>query len=278
MTTSQRTEDKGNYGNSQNAMWIWGQFFMIPVTTLVGSIELLLRTMQEVQQVAQHGMQVMATGPPVASSKGIENTRYSEPQEANLGIGGRKTGSRTASEEDKTLNENYNYCNPDPNAGQCLKLWRYKVLFIKRDLEHAFDEAEDLVSDDVSDITAWKIAEFIQKLGHRRVEVPRKWLDNNYPDGADGLDHIRIGEETHPPESWKDVREARRAHKRIYLWSLPEPDKKYLRLFSQVLAEYTREEPEYDRLQIKYLKEIAHNLRPDDDSAKAATGKKQTGQ
>jgi hypothetical protein len=275
MTTSQGTEDKGKYGNSQNAMWIWGQFFMIPVTTLVGSIELLLRTMQEAQQVALQGMQVMTTGPPVVSSNEVEEKRYSEPQKAKPAIGGTNTGSRTAREEDKTLNENYNYCNPDPNACQCLKLWRYKVLFIKRDLEHAFDEAEDLVSDDVADITAWKIAEFIQKLGQRRVEVPLKWLDNNYPEG---LEHIRIGDDANPPGSWKDVREARRAHKRIFLWSLPEPDKKYLRLFHQVLAEYTREEPEYDRLQIKYLKDIAQSLRQGDEHEhdKAASGKPRT--
>jgi hypothetical protein len=49
-------------------------------------------------------------------------------------------------------------------------------------------------------------------------------------------------------------------------------------LFHQVLAEYTREEPEYDRLQIKYLKDIAQSLRQGDEHEhdKAASGKPRT--
>src|SRR5215510_14630490 len=56
-----------------------------------------------------------------------------------------------------------------------LKLIRYKVLFVKRDLEYAFPEKEELVSEntDASGYTAWKIAEFIQKL--RETPIPEKW-------------------------------------------------------------------------------------------------------
>ena len=57
-----------------------------------------------------------------------------------------------------------------------LKLVRYKILFVKRDYEHAFPEKEELVSEntDSAGYTAWKIAEFIQKT-RRNTEIPGKW-------------------------------------------------------------------------------------------------------
>jgi hypothetical protein len=47
-----------------------------------------------------------------------------------------------------------------------LKLVRYKILFVKRNYEHAFREHETLVSDDLdsASFSAWKVAEFIQGL------------------------------------------------------------------------------------------------------------------
>src|SRR5215813_8612795 len=62
-----------------------------------------------------------------------------------------------------------------------LKLIRYKILFVKRDLEYAFPEKEELVSEntDAAGYTAWKIAEFIQKL--RETPIPEKWRSKKYP-------------------------------------------------------------------------------------------------
>ena len=61
-----------------------------------------------------------------------------------------------------------------------LKLVRYKILFVKRGYEHAFEEQEELVSDnmDASAYTAWKVAEFIQKM--RRGEVDALGQLKNY--------------------------------------------------------------------------------------------------
>jgi WD40 repeat protein len=58
-----------------------------------------------------------------------------------------------------------------------LKLVRYKVLFVKREYEHAFPEREDLVSEnmDGAAFTAWKVAEFIQELRLGETRVPEKW-------------------------------------------------------------------------------------------------------
>ncbi len=118
-----------------------------------------------------------------------------------------------------------------------LKLVRFKVLFVKRNYEYAFEESEDLISTNIdsSGFTAWKIAEFIQRMAKKQTRVPEKWLRKNYP----------------PPE----YREGK------MLLGLPDGDKKYLRVYHQVLDRYQREKFEYEEEQIDVLREIRDGLR-----------------
>ena len=246
-----RIQEMNDYRDPQNMMWLWGQFMMIPVAALVYSIEMLLRTMQGMQQVTNQGLNVMV-GPTAGPNK-----QFDEKDTPDTQVEGPKLGSTNNRNEEETLNNNtdYNYCNPEKKTSNCLRLWRYKVLFIKRDLEHAFNEAEDLVPDDVQDITAWKIAEFIQKLAlGTEVQVPRKWLDNQFPD----LSCLKL--HGAPPTSYAAAKAALKAGTPVYLTGLDEDDKRYLRLFSQVLAQYTREDPQYDKEQVKALRDIAGKL------------------
>ena len=117
-----------------------------------------------------------------------------------------------------------------------LKLVRYKILFVKREYEHAFPEAEDLVADnmDGSAFTAWKVAEFIQNLQQKKTQVPRKWSDKVYP-GA-GFESSGV------------------------LTGLPENDKKYLRVYYEVLDRYPREKFKYEEQQIRVLEQIRDRL------------------
>ena len=117
-----------------------------------------------------------------------------------------------------------------------LKLVRYKVLFVKREHEHAFPEKEDLVSDnmDGSAFTAWKIAEFIQELGRGETPVPTRWRDKGFPEAECVRDGKLIG--------------------------LKEEDKKYLRIFYEVLDRYPREKFKYEEQQIRVLEQIRENL------------------
>ena len=123
-----------------------------------------------------------------------------------------------------------------------LKLVRYKILFVKGDHEHAFPEAEELVADnmDGSAFTAWKIAEFIQNLqppkddkdkDKERTRVPKKWADKHYPG---------------PPHDSNGV-----------LTGLPAGDKKYLRVYYEVLDRYPREKFKYEEQQIRVLNRYA---------------------
>jgi len=142
-----------------------------------------------------------------------------------------------------TMNAN---CSPGQEKDlhdDMLKLVRYKVLFVRREYEVAFPEQEDLVSDnmDGSAFTAWKIAEFIQNLGTKdsasvpasHTRVPQKWIDKRYAE-----------------EYWKDG----------YLTGIPHEDKKYLRVYYEVLERYPREKFKYEEQQIRVLEEIRDKL------------------
>jgi hypothetical protein len=120
-----------------------------------------------------------------------------------------------------------------------LKLVRYKILFVKRNYECAFGEVEEILHDHLteSDFKGWKLAEFAET-------VPSL-------------------QSTHLPSKW-----------RKYLCEnggcLRHEDRKYLRVYFEVLDRFPREELRYeeqtlDRLQgIEYqLKRIGSKLAPD---------------
>ncbi len=133
---------------------------------------------------------------------------------------------------------------PDTNlSDDMLKLVRYKVLFIKRDYEHAFPEVEEIVHEsmDSTSYTAWKIAEFIQTLASKKTEIPKKWK-NNYPDNKDDQGNYLY-------------------RKNGMLLGFPEDDKKYLRVYYEVLDRYVRESFRYEEDQIDVLKDIREAIR-----------------
>lgn len=129
-----------------------------------------------------------------------------------------------------------------------LKLVRYKILFVRRDFEHAFPEREDLVYDsmDGSAFAAWKVAEFIQELHKGETAVPEKWIARNYPDP-------------------KYVRNGR-------LTGLDDEDKKYLRVYYEVMERYVREKFYYEEQQIEILRKIAENMQQAGGQAPSGSG------
>jgi hypothetical protein len=116
-----------------------------------------------------------------------------------------------------------------------LKLVRYKVLFVRRDYEVSFPEEEDLVSDNLTQdsFVAWKIAEFIQDLEKSGTAIPARWRARNYPTGkTDGG----------------------------FLTGIPHEDKKYLRVYYEVLERYPREKFKYEEQQIRVLEQIRDKI------------------
>jgi hypothetical protein len=120
-----------------------------------------------------------------------------------------------------------------------LRLIRYKILFLKRDLEVAFPEQEELVAEDMpkDGFISWKIAEFIQAMSRGEVAQPGKWKEKGYPSSAAG-GNVEDGNVT----------------------ALPDKDKRFLRVYCQVLECYDRERMNYERDQIDILKGIKGEL------------------
>lgn len=239
-------EDQG----SASALRVFGQLLMLPIAAFVYGIEMIIKTMQGVQQVSNQGMEVMVGSP--ARLNGLPEVR-ADPAPVELDDSTSRNNAADAGSGTNEITfkeENPLSSNGDRTNGRdkdlhddMLKLVRYKVLFVRREYEYAFPEQEDLVSDnmDGSAFTAWKIAEFIQDLHRETTRVPLKWRDKNYPP----RDFIN-GD---------------------YLTGIPHEDKKYLRVYYEVLERYPREKFKYEEQQIKVLEDIRDRLGSPDSSA-----------
>ena len=122
-------------------------------------------------------------------------------------------------------------------SGKDLKLVRYKILFVKRDYEHAFEEQEELVYDDTTEagFTAWKVGQFIQDIEpdtQTKYKFPDKW------------------------NKWQGSGAHKSANNYLHKFPFPEDDKKYLRIYFEVLERYPREPLQYEEEQLNILRGI----------------------
>src|SRR5262245_28534964 len=223
----------------------FGQLMKLPLEAFVYSMEMLVQTMRGIQHLAYQGMDMMAEGnvqAPVdasGSKSTISEVTHAVPEVTHAvseGVSRGRTGAVQVSidEEERRMSDK------DLRDDKVLKLVRFKILFVKRDYEHAFPEREELVSEntDEAGYTAWKIAEFIQDL--KNTPIPKKWEDKNYPP-------VKV-------ESPPVPRTPGMIHE------LPEDDKKYLRVYYEVLQRYPREEFRFEQQQIKVLEEIRDRM------------------
>lgn len=247
-------------------MQFFGRLMKLPMEAFIFSMDMFVKTMRGMQVIAYQGIDIMTDqgvhnqSPDEVSghdSNVIETTQappevtYAVPAllpPVSEGTSIVPDASRRHSEVPPitTQEKEKGMADRDLQDDQ-LKLVRYKILFVKRDLEHAFMEQEELVPENTTEIgyTAWKIAEFIQHLD--TTAVPDKWKSRKYPsESKDGKIH-----------------------------KLPEDDKKYLRVYYEVLARYAREKFRYEERQIEILEDIANQMkaqRPSGGGAPAPGG------
>jgi hypothetical protein len=242
-----RREDRDEK-QSGSFMRLFGQMMILPFTVFIQGMELFIKTIQGMQRATEEGMDVMAGGMPEGS--GTASTNQTDLATSTTGAA---TGGALEDNTTTNLKERINMDDRDLSDDKKLKLVRYKILFIKRDYEVAFPEVEELVSDSMDETayTAWKVAEFIQRLNE--TPVPReKWgggtdekVKPNYPKNSRGDLLAQF-----------DVKAGR-----WMIHKLPEADKKYLRVYFQVLDRYDREEFKYHEQQIKVLEEIRDRIK-----------------
>jgi hypothetical protein len=212
-------------------MQFFSEMMKLPVAIFVFSMEMFVKTMQGIQEMVDQGIDTMVRGTiqTPGDPSDSKDDLASAVTDGALGESVEATPQTTQKEKMKMPDQ-------DLHGDNELKLVRYKILFVKRDLEHAFyPEKEELVAEsiDATGYTAWKIAEFIQELN--TVPIPKKWRDKKYPRDVANQANPMIG-------------------------SLDEEDKKYLRVYFEVLERYPREKFKYEERQIEVLEQIRDKL------------------
>jgi len=130
----------------------------------------------------------------------------------------------------------------DLSGDDQLKLVRYKIIFTKRDFEAVFPEKEELVTYGTSaaDWAGIKVAHFMRDLSTmKESDLPREWRES-------------VGRqtgETYPP--------SRDGH-----YYIPRDDERYVKVYFEVLQRWDREPADYDKDQVKVLREIRDRIGP----------------
>jgi hypothetical protein len=210
-------------------MQVFGQIMKLPLEAFVYSMEMLVKTMQGVQLIVSRGIDLMA-------GEKMQTLVHASGSESDIAQEGTAAGSAQCVEALQPAPQEEGGLMADRNLNDdMLKLVRYKVLFIKRDLEHAFPEFEELVHDnmDEASFSSWTIARFIQNFTN--ADIPEKWRAKRYP---------KPSGEGQPGDQV----------------DLPEEDKKYLRVYFEVLDRYPRERFKYEERQIEVLEDIRDRM------------------
>lgn len=249
------SEHAGEGRSSTSMMHLLGQMLMLPFTVFVYGMEVFVKTIKGMQKVTDRGMDVMAGGTTAQHGfsrdedqkvKSIRSPRPEQTRPGDVEVA-KTTSSGDGSLDNAEAKQKETVQMIDRNlSDDQLKLVRFKVLFVKRDYETAFREQEALVPDNMTGeaFTAWKVAEFIQEIGQGHTEAPKEWPKDDH------------GKPKYPKEdqAWRKVDE------KWYLLSLPEKDKKYLRVYYEVLDRYVREEEDDEVVVLKEIRDaiIAH--------------------
>lgn len=243
------------------------QMFMMPWSMMSASMEMFNRTMQGMQQGMNQGANTMMSGigGQTSGSRQGGQSGIGERMMNMAGAGLTGAGQQTTEEERSMRNQSgqdwssgnqgwsdggqqqgwddggqQQWGGRDQNRSQRdrnlsnddLKLVRYRILFVKRDYEEAFDEKVELVTSNLTatQFAGLKIAKFLRDLNN--IKRPEKWREKNYPPNVTGdtIDNI------------------------------PAEDEKHLRIYFEVLERFPREEANYERDQVEVLREIRDRI------------------
>ncbi len=143
----------------------------------------------------------------------------------------------TGSEEHSRMVDNKNL------QDDMLKTVRYWISFEKRDYEAVLYDGIDHVYDNLTDaqFTAWKMAEFMQKLAAKGVRLPYAWHDKKASFFT--VDTANKDEQGRP-----------------YLSDIDHKDKKYLTVDWEVVGRVVRRKGRFDERKTEALETIAETI------------------
>jgi hypothetical protein len=236
-----------------------GQMLFMPLSMMMYGLNLLARTARGVpdnpiapERRARPGPTLRALGPRDPGAEGRSSPgRWSSLQpewrrpEFEIIRGGDRSHHARPShdrkpehhapegrEEQKPMSENKSL------QDDMLKTVRYWVAFEKRDFETVLHQGIDQVYDNLTDaqFTAWKMAEFMQKLDAGDIELPIVWKDKKRPFFTL---HTRGNR---------------------YLGDIAAEDKKYLTVDWEVVGRVQRRKGRFEERKTEALEEIAEKL------------------
>lgn len=212
-------------GDSQGLSWLLSQMMRLPLTTFVYSLEMFVRTMQEMQRslgqsvdAVSNGLAGTLDGISSSGSRALTNTSGEASEE------GVRISQQTMNEEESNMGD-------QDLSGDDLKIVRYRIIFTKRDFEATLEKGEEEVVDYPTNGASFgglKVAHFMSRLVRGKVSLPREWKGKNYP-------------RKNPPE---------------FGWRIPVKDERYIMFLYEVIRRIEREEAEYSKDKVQVLREI----------------------
>lgn len=209
-------------------MKFFGQIMKLPMAALVSSMEILAKTMREIQKSFESNVDIVSSGlaqtlNDMSDGTGVARATSTEKSGGISGDGADMT-QQNVDKEEKDMGD-------QDLGGDDLKVVRYRIIFTKRDYEAVLDEADEEIVDyptDGGSFGGLKVADFMGKVAAGRVDLPIEWRGKDYP-------------ATNTP---------RRG------WRIPRDDQRYISFIYEVIRRVERQDANYNKDEVKVLKQI----------------------
>jgi hypothetical protein len=239
------TEIRGTAGGMAR---LFGQMMLLPLVTFVYAVESFAKALREIRHTSARTLDTFtgrhddfdhemvpryADGP---RSRGEPASCVNETDCAALNVNGRSSQTTVQSTE----TEDHEMTEQDLR-GDDLKVVRWTISFIRRDVEKTLDFGLDMInySTTEGDYRATKRDEYFREsLGRGKgFKRPQEWVSENYPPALQG---------GQPNPQYIENRSGIE-----YVINLPEEDKnKYIRVHIEVVTRYEKQERPYKKVKV----------------------------
>jgi hypothetical protein len=205
-----------------------GQIMKIPMAVLASGMEMMARTMKEIQRSFENNIDVASDGLAQTLSDMADGGATASVVAEKRGDGAVDTPQQTGNKEEDDMGD-------QDLSGDDVKVVRYRIIFTKRDFEAVLDKAEEELVDyptDGGSLGGIKVAEFMSKVQSDAINLPAEWRGKEYP--------------------------TRNAPRRG--WRIPRDDWRYIQFIYEVVRRIERQEAQYDKDQVKVLRQIRDEI------------------
>jgi hypothetical protein len=226
------------------------QMLMFPMTVVITSMDVFLKTLRAFQMNVGEGIHVLGETIPALTTD--VNGTSSLDKKCACDDRANAQGPLTDTPVQMTnTNASYLITKEESTMGECdlggddLKYVSYSILFTKRDFETTLQQEKQEVIDyptDEGSFGALKIADFMATLKTDGILFPEEWKGKTLDDGY-----------TVDPPGSKDPKR---------LKSIPNKDRKFIKFECMMKKQLAKQDKDYDRQQVDILRAISSKLGP----------------